>query len=73
MYRRVLIGGDGFDKYAVNILRPQNTEIGEPELNNVGEKSQNKNDTIIHNNIINARWNQISDMIHVFDPLFKDS
>ena len=34
--------------------KPQNTEIGEPELNNVGDKSQDKNDLILHNAIINT-------------------
>ena len=32
-----------FRNYAAHIRRPQNTESGEPELNNVGEKSQDKN------------------------------
>ena len=31
-----------------------NTESGEPELNKVGNKSQDKKDIIIHNTIINA-------------------
>ena len=34
---------NGFHKYAAHILRLQNTESGEPELKNVGEKSQDKN------------------------------
>ena len=62
-----------FFNYAVQILRPQNTEIGESELNNDGEKSQDNNDLILHNTIINARWNQITDIIQVFVPLFQDS
>ena len=60
-------------KHAVHILRPQNTESGEPELNNVGEKYQDKNELICHNTIINARWNQINDMIQGFFTLFQDS
>ena len=36
-------GAQQIYNYAAHIIRPQNTEIGEPELNNVGEKSQDKN------------------------------
>ena len=64
---------NGFYKYSVHILRPQNTEMGETELNNVGNKSQDKNELIIHNTIINTRWNQITYMIQGFVPLFQDS
>ena len=42
-----------FYNYTVQILRPQSTESGEPELNNVGEKYQDNNELILHNNIIN--------------------
>ena len=62
-----------FYNYAVHILRPQNTESGEPWLNNFEEKSQDNNELILHNNIINSRWNQITDMIQGFYPLFQDS
>ena len=70
-----MIGSDGwkttvdfntFYNYAAHILRPQNTESGEPELNNVGEKSQDKNELIFHNTIINAIWNQITDTMQGF-------
>ena len=61
-----------FYKYAVHILIPQNTESGEPQLNNVVEKIQDNNEFIIHNTIINARWNQITDMIQGFVPLLKE-
>ena len=37
------------------IIGPQNNVSGEPELNNVGDKSQDKNKLILHKNIINAR------------------
>ena len=53
---------NGFYNYAVHILRPQNTKSGEPGLNNAGEKAKDKNDIILHNNFINARWNQITDL-----------
>ena len=62
-----------FYKYAEHILRPQNNESGEPELNNVGDKYQDNNDLILHNTIINSRWNQISDMMQGFVPPFQDS
>ena len=42
-----------FYNYAANIRIPENTESGEPELNNVGEKYQDNNELILHNNIIN--------------------
>ena len=54
----------------MRILITQNTEIGETELNKVGDKSKDKKDLILQNNIINTRWNQITDMIQVFEPLF---
>ena len=34
---------NGFHNYAAHILRPQNTESSEPELNHVGDKSQDCN------------------------------
>ena len=46
---------NGFDNYCVNTLGPQTTESGEPEINNIGEKTQYKNESIIHTNISNAR------------------
>ena len=57
--------------YAVLTLRPQNTEIGQPELNNSGEKYQDKNELILHNPIINAILNQINDMIQGFVPFLQ--
>ena len=63
----------GFYNYDVHTLRPRSTEIGGPELNNVGEKPQDKNDIILHNTIINERLNQTADMIQGFIPLFWDS
>ena len=59
-----------FYNYAVHIPRPQNTEISEPELKNVGEKSQDKNKLILHNTIINERWKQITDIVQGFVTLF---
>ena len=58
---------------AVHILSSQNTESGEPELNNIGKKPQDKNEFIIHNTIINVGRNQITDMMQGFTPLFQDS
>ena len=62
-----------FYNYAAHILRPHNTESDETELNNVGEKPQDNNELILHNTIINARWNKIADTIQGFVPLFQDS
>ena len=59
---------DGFYNYATHILKSQNNESGKPELSNIGEKYQDKNELIIHNTIINARWEKISDMRQVFVP-----
>ena len=39
---------NGFYNYAVHILRPQNIESVEPELNNIGEKPQDNNEIILH-------------------------
>ena len=58
-----------FYNHAVYVIRPQNTESGELELKNVGEKYQHKNDIIIHNTIINERRNQITDTIQIPPPL----
>ena len=57
----------------MHILRPQNTEIGESELNNIGEKSQDNNVLILHNPIINETWHQITDLVQDPPPLLKDS
>ena len=53
----------------MHILIPQNTDSCETELKNVGDKSQDNNELIIHNTIINAGWNQMSNMVQVFFPL----
>ena len=39
----------------MHFLKPQNTESGEPELKNIGEKPKYNNEIILHKNIINAR------------------
>ena len=39
-------------KYNAHTLIPQNTESDEPELKNVGEELQDKNELICHNTII---------------------
>ena len=59
--------------YDVHILRPQNTESGEPDLKNIGDKPQSNNELILHNTIINEIWNPITDMIQGFVPLFQES
>ena len=50
-----------FENYTANKLRPQNTQSREPEIKTIGEKFQDKNEFIIHNDIING-------MIQKFDP-----
>ena len=59
-----------FYNYYVHILRPKNTESGEPELKNVGEKYQDRKKIILHKNIINTGQKQINDMIQGFEPIF---
>ena len=59
--------------YDVHILIPQNTESGEAQLKNIGDKPKYKNDLMLHNTIINARWNPITDMMQGVVPLFWDS
>ena len=44
----------GIENYAVHILILKNTESGEPELKNIGEKYQDKNELILHKTIINV-------------------
>ena len=44
---------NGFYNHAEHIISPQNTESGEPDLNNVGEKFQDKIELTIHDTIIN--------------------
>ena len=66
-------GAQQIYNYAAHILRPKNTESGESELNNIREKYQYKNELILHKTIINARWNQIADMMQGFAPLLQDS
>ena len=60
---------DVFYNHIVHFLRPKNTESDEPELNNIGEKSQGKNELILYNTIINAGLNQIDDMMERFVPI----
>ena len=60
-----------FYNYSAHILRPQNTKSGEPELNNIGEKPQDKKELILRNIIINARGNQISDIMQGFFPSYR--
>ena len=54
---------NGFDNYLMHALRPQNPESGEPEIKKIGEKSNDKNASIVHNDIRNVIWNKITDML----------
>ena len=53
-----------FYNYDVHILRPQNTKSGEPYIENIGDKFK----LVLHNDISNERWDQITDMIHKCYP-----
>ena len=55
--------------YAVHLIRPQNIERGELEIKKIEKKFQDKNGFIIHKNIRNARWNQITDIVQEFELL----
>ena len=46
-----------FENYAFPILIPQNNKSGEPELNKIGEKCQDKNGFILHNTLSDLRQN----------------
>ena len=39
------------------------SESDEPEINNIGNKFQDNNNSPIRNDLTNARWNQIKDII----------
>ena len=47
----------------MHIIIPQNTESGEPEIKNIGDKFQDKNELIIRNNLISERGKQNTDII----------
>ena len=47
----------------MHILRPQNNESAEPELNKTREKYHNNNELVIHTDISNTRCKKIIDMI----------
>ena len=60
-------------KYDVHILRSQNNESGELELNNIGEKYQDESEIILHNTIIYTGFKKIDDMLQGFGPLSQYS
>ena len=47
----------------MHVLRPQNNESGNIKLNNIGEKCQDNNELMIHNDISNTGCKEIMDMI----------
>ena len=55
-------------EYAVHALRPQNNEIDEPELNNIGAKCHDKNKFIICNDLRDTGCNQIKKLFKEPDP-----
>ena len=50
----------------MHVLRPKNTESGEQEVKNIGDKSQDNNELILQNVFRNERVNQNIDMIQEF-------
>ena len=46
---------NAFENYAGHALRPQNDESGETDIKNIGEKFQDNNESILHENIRNLR------------------
>ena len=53
----------------MHVLRPRNNKSGEPELNNIGYKLQDMNNSIICDSLSDARLNRILGMIEEIDPL----
>ena len=53
----------------MDILGPKNNEFGDTELNNTGKNCQEKNDLIIQNDLSDAYWNQIIDIIEEIEPI----
>ena len=54
---------DRYDNYDLQILGPQHTESGEPEIKKIGDKFQDNNEFVLHNDLKSSRVNQITDMI----------
>ena len=52
-----------FENYYVHFLRQQNAESGELEPKDIGDKFQEKNEFILHNDLSDLRWKQIDDMM----------
>ena len=49
------MGINVFDNYTVHILIPINNESVEPELKNIEEKFQDKNELVTNNDLSDAR------------------
>ena len=54
---------NGFGKYSMPILRPPNIETSEPEIKNISDKYQDKDNFILKNIISDVKWNLIPDKI----------
>ena len=63
LFTKLILDLNGFYNYSVHFLRPKNNKSGEPEINNIGDKLQDKNDFIIHNVFSDEILNQIIYMI----------
>ena len=53
---------DVFENYDVHLIIPQNNESGEPDLNKIRWKCQNKNEFILHNDLRDTRCKYITYM-----------
>ena len=52
-----------FDNYTVDVLRPQNSKSGEPDLKKSVDKFQENNAFINNSSHSDLGWNQTLDMI----------
>ena len=59
---------DGFDSYALHILRLPNIGTGDSELKMIDEKYQGNDEFILTNALIDAKCYQIPDVIEETDP-----
>ena len=64
-----IVGIKQFDNHAVHVLIPRNNKSGKPYLKKIGDKFQDKNELILRNALIYARWNKILDMMDKPEPL----
>ena len=64
MHHSLFVGQD----CVLHFLIPKNTGSGEPKIKEIGEKFQDNNEFILHNDLINVRGKKITDMVQGFEP-----